>query len=82
MLLLDYGFNILNLNNIYLRPYAFNARAIRCYEACGFQVAGRLREAKIINGQKYDEVWLDILASEFPGAELHEQLARLTKSAE
>lgn len=82
MLLLDYGFNILNLNNIYLRPYAFNTRAIRCYEACGFQVAGRLREAKIINGQKYDEVWMDILASEFPGAELHTQLIRLTKSAE
>ncbi|MGE5391577.1 MAG: GNAT family N-acetyltransferase [Deltaproteobacteria bacterium] len=74
MLLLDYGFNILNLNNIYLRPYSFNTRAIRCYEACGFKVAGRLREAKIINGEKYDEVWLDILASEFPGAGLHEKL--------
>jgi RimJ/RimL family protein N-acetyltransferase len=77
MLLLDYGFNILNLNNIYLRPYAFNERAIRCYQACGFKVAGRLREAKIINGQKYDEVWLDILAGEFKGAELHKRLNEL-----
>jgi len=79
MLLLDYGFNILNLNNIYLRPYSFNTRAISCYKACGFKEAGRLREAKIINGQKYDEIWLDILASEFPGSSLHEQLMRLTK---
>jgi len=79
MLLLDYGFNVLNLNNIYLRPYSFNTRAIRCYEACGFKLAGRLREAKIINGQKYDELLLDILASEFRGSSLHDQLTRLTK---
>jgi len=77
MLLLDYGFNILNLNNIYLRPYSFNTRAIRCYEACGFKMAGRLREAKIINGQKYDELWLDILASEFKGSGLHQKLNEL-----
>lgn len=82
MLLLDYGFNVLNLNNIYLRPYSFNTRAIRCYEACGFKEAGRLREAKIINGQKYDEVWLDILASEFQGSSLHDQLTKLTKHSE
>lgn len=82
MLLLDYGFNILNLNNIYLRPYSFNTRAIRCYEACGFKQAGRLREAKIINGEKYDELLLDILASEFNGSSLHDQLMRLTKPFE
>ncbi len=82
MLLLDYGFNVLNLNNIYLRPYSFNTRAIRCYEACGFKQAGRLREAKIINGHKYDELLLDILASEFQGSSLQNQLTRLTKQSE
>lgn len=82
MLLLDYGFNVLNLNNIYLRPYSFNTRAIRCYEACGFKQAGRLREAKIINGNKYDELLLDILAREFRGSSLHDQLTRLTKQSE
>jgi RimJ/RimL family protein N-acetyltransferase len=64
-LLLDFGFNLLNLNNIYLRVYSFNTPAIKCYEKIGFKEAGRLREAKIIGGNKYDELYMDILAKEF-----------------
>ncbi|XTR36995.1 GNAT family N-acetyltransferase [Paraclostridium tenue] len=64
-LLLDFGFNLLNLNNIYLRVYSFNTQAIRCYKKIGFKEAGRLREAKIIGGNKYDELYMDILAKEF-----------------
>ena len=64
-LLLDFGFNILNLNNIHLKVYSYNNPAIKCYEKVGFKDAGRLREAKIICGKKYDEVYMDILAKEF-----------------
>lgn len=66
-LLLDYGFGILNLNSIFLRCYAFNTHAARCYEKCGFKYAGRFRQAKIINGEKYDELLMDILAEDFTG---------------
>jgi len=64
-LLLDFGFNILNLNSIHLKVYSYNNPAIKCYEKVGFKEAGRLREAKIIGGNKYDEIYMDILAKEF-----------------
>jgi RimJ/RimL family protein N-acetyltransferase len=64
-LLLDFSFNILNLNSIMLIVRAFNKRAIRCYEKCGFKLIGKRREAAIIGPQKYDEYYMDILAGEF-----------------
>lgn len=65
MLILDYSFNILNLNSIMLRVYSYNKRGIRSYEKSGFKVIGNHREAKIIGSKKYDEIYMDILASEF-----------------
>lgn len=64
-LLLDFGFNLLNLNNIHLKVYSYNSPAISCYKKIGFKEAGRLREAKIVAGTKYDEIYMDILAKEF-----------------
>jgi len=64
-LLLDFGFNILNLNNILLEVYSFNERAIKAYEKIGFKHIGKQREAKIMGGKKYDKIFMDILASEF-----------------
>ena len=64
-LTLDYGFNILNLNNIMLGVYEYNKRAIKCYEKCGFKIIGRRRESRILGGKKYDSITMDILAEEF-----------------
>ncbi|HUU44601.1 MAG TPA: GNAT family protein [Acidobacteriota bacterium] len=64
-LLLDYAFNLLNLNSIMLGVYAFNKRAIRCYEKAGFRIVGRRREARLIAGMTHDLVYMDLLASEF-----------------
>ena len=64
-LLLDYGFNYLNLNNIMLTVKSFNERAIKCYEKVGFKEFGRRRESYFLNGKYYDDVHMDILASEF-----------------
>jgi len=64
-LILDYGFNYLNLNNIDLRLMSFNDRAYRCYEKCGFKEFGRRRNSIYINGKYYDEIYMDILAEEF-----------------
>jgi len=64
-LLLDYGFNLLNLNNVMLGTFSFNHRAIRCYEKVGFKLIGRRRKARIIAGEKYDLILMDILAGEF-----------------
>lgn len=64
-LLLSYAFGLLNLHNVMLGTFAFNARAIRCYEKVGFHEIGRRRQARIIGGRAYDVVLMDILAGEF-----------------
>lgn len=64
-LLLDFGFNYQNLNNIMLGVMSFNERAIACYKKVGFKEYGRRRESYFLNGKYYDEVYMDILAREF-----------------
>ena len=64
-LILDYGFNYLNLNNIKLDLMSFNERALKCYQKCGFKEYGRRRKCKFINGKYYDSIEMDILAEEF-----------------
>ncbi len=69
-LLLDYGFNILNLRNIMLRVASFNLRAQRCYRKLGFREIGRRRKARLIHGRSHDVVYMDILAEEFSASSL------------
>jgi len=64
-LILDYGFNLLNLNGVMLGVFSYNKRAINCYKKVGFKEIGRRRQARIVCGKKYDIVLMDILAEEF-----------------
>lgn len=64
-LLLDFGFQTLNLHNINLYVHADNARGIACYYKIGFREAGRIREAVYKDGRYQDLVQMDILAQEF-----------------
>lgn len=64
-LLLDYAFNLLNLNSVMLGTFAFNERAIHCYEQVGFKEIGRRRQARFIAGRAFDAILMDILAKEF-----------------
>lgn len=66
-LLLDYGFNALNLHNITLWAVGTNERAIRSYEKCGFRPIGRRRESINIEGKLHDAVFMDILDRDFKG---------------
>ena len=66
-LILEYVFNYMNLNNIKLDLMAFNIRALKCYEKCGFKEYGRRRKCKFVNGRYYDNISMDILAEEFEG---------------
>ncbi|WP_058304077.1 GNAT family N-acetyltransferase [Gorillibacterium timonense] len=69
-LLLDYGFNLLNLNSMMLGVFAFNEKAIRCYHNVGFKEIGRLRQARLIAGHYHDAILMDILAGEFTAGRL------------
>ena len=64
-LLLDYAFTALGLRNVMLRVYAYNTAAHRSYVKVGFKEMGRRRESRWHNGQFWDEIYMDILASEF-----------------
>ena len=64
-LILDYGFNYLNLNNIKLDLFEFNERALACYKKCGFREYGRRRKSNFVNGKYYDTIEMDILLEEF-----------------
>lgn len=66
-LLMDFGFNYVNLHSIYLYVFSNNERAHKCYLKCGFKDTGYFREAKYINGKYYDKTCMDILKSEFSG---------------
>lgn len=65
MLILDYGFNQLNLNNIMLRAISFNKRAIRAYEKCGFKTFGIWKKSYFFEGKYHDEVYMNILRDDF-----------------
>ena len=64
-LLLDFGFNYMNLNSIRLNVLSCNERAIKCYKKCGFKESGKWRKSKFVNGKYYDTIIMDILSEEF-----------------
>ena len=64
-LVVDYGFNMLNLNRIQLHVNAENEAAKAVYKKIGFKHEGTLRQAMYKN-QKYYDFWLmSILAEEY-----------------
>lgn len=64
-LVLDYGFRFLNLYNIGLITTSFNVRGLRAYQKIGFKEIGQRRGTVLLNGQRYDDIYMDLLASEF-----------------
>jgi RimJ/RimL family protein N-acetyltransferase len=66
-LLLDFGFNQLNLHRIFLFTHDINKRAQRVYEKIGFKPGGRRRQASFFEGSYHDLLLYDMLASEFSG---------------
>lgn len=63
-LTLDHAFGEMGLHRVDLRVLAFNTRAIRCYQACGFVHEGTEREAALIGGGWHDDWIMGILAGE------------------
>ena len=76
-LTLDWAFNVLSLVNVLLEVYPWNAGAIRAYEKAGFKPIGRRRRALLHHGRRWDEIYMDALASEFTGSVLADRLPAL-----
>lgn len=62
--MLHRAFNVLGLHRVYLNVLSDNERAIRLYEACGFQREGVFRDHLFLNGHYVDEVWYAIVNEE------------------
>lgn len=58
--LLRLAFDSLNLEKVYLHVYGNNTRGIRCYEKCGFEIVGRLKRHRFVNGQWQDDVVMEV----------------------
>lgn len=64
-LLLSHAFGEIGLHRIGIRVLAYNKRAIRAYEKCGFTVEGRERETAYVNGSWHDDIMMGLLDREF-----------------
>ncbi|TWB15841.1 RimJ/RimL family protein N-acetyltransferase [Rhizobium sp. ERR 1071] len=69
-LLLDHAFGEMRLHRIGIRVLAYNERAIRAYEKCGFIVEGRERETAYVNGRWHDDIMMGLLDREFSAPRL------------
>jgi RimJ/RimL family protein N-acetyltransferase len=63
-LICEYGFFFRNLHSIKVEVNGYNQRAIRLYERLGFKSAGRLRGVIVLNGNRYDQILMDLLREE------------------
>jgi RimJ/RimL family protein N-acetyltransferase len=67
-MLLEHGFNVLNLHRIWLQVYAKNARGIRSYQKAGFIHEGQFRQAHYQHGRYYDVHLMSVLKDEWQDA--------------
>jgi UDP-4-amino-4,6-dideoxy-N-acetyl-beta-L-altrosamine N-acetyltransferase len=61
----EYAFLSLNLRKITLSVLAFNERAKKCYQKCGFQVEGVFKESFFKEGQYVDEIFMSIFRKDW-----------------
>lgn len=63
-LVVDYAFTGVGLHRVGLEVFAFNPRAQRVYEKCGFVREGVLRDALLWDGAWHDAIVMAILATD------------------
>lgn len=61
----DYAIHALNMHNVQLRTYAYNWAGQHAYAKAGFSEYGRRREARFHNGEWWDVIFMDVIASEW-----------------
>ena len=64
-LLLDVAFTALGLHSVMLGVWEFNRAGRRAYQKAGFRECGRRRQARVMGGRRWDEIFMDCLATEF-----------------
>ncbi len=65
VLVINYGFNTMNLHSVYLKLFSYMQDAQKMFERVGFKVVGTRRESRYFSGKYYDEIIMDLLNREF-----------------
>jgi RimJ/RimL family protein N-acetyltransferase len=64
--LIDYGFNDLNLNKIWMELYEFDEKKMNFFQNyLGFRIDGKLRQNAFSEGKYWDSYIISLLSSEF-----------------
>lgn len=63
-LMIDFAFNDLNLNRVFLKVQEDNDKAIKLYKKCEFQVEGILRQSIFKKGKYMNEIIMSIIKTE------------------
>jgi diamine N-acetyltransferase len=66
-MMVQHGFEVLNLNRIQLHVFTGNERGIKAYEKTGFVKEGLLRQAMYHNNEYCDFIIMSILREEYYG---------------
>ncbi len=64
-LILTHAFDTMGLHRVSLRVLEYNHRAIAAYKKVGFVEEGREREAGLVQGKRYDDLIMGVLAHEY-----------------
>ena len=64
-LMMQFSFETLALENVMLRVYAHNERAIGVYERVGFRVIGHRRRAQLRDGKTWNVILMDITRDDY-----------------
>lgn len=62
---LEFAFDTLGVDSVELMVLAFNKRAVRCYEKCGFKQSVVLKDNLEIDGNLYDDIIMIIHRNTF-----------------
>ncbi|GAA0463677.1 GNAT family N-acetyltransferase [Alkalibacillus silvisoli] len=67
-LTVEYGFNQLNLNKIFLYVVKHNEKAVHLYQKVGFKIEGELKEHFFVDGSYHDTLMMGLLREDYvPG---------------
>ncbi|WP_240339673.1 GNAT family N-acetyltransferase [Halobacillus ihumii] len=64
-LLLEFGFNHLNLHRVGLDVFSYNERAMKSYQKLGFKREGVIRDDLYYDGEYHDSILMGVLKEEF-----------------
>ena len=78
-LTLDFAFNCLNMHSVSLWIPETDTLKIQCFKQSGFREMARRRQSVQTNGQLFDNIYLDILSTEYSSVFINKYLEEMDR---